>query len=190
MDNTNTMTPTIDVAAIAAANRDRMYRQALRLTRNAEDAEDVVQSALLKVVLKSDSFRAESDPMGWVYRITANEAYNLFRRRRRRPAVSLDSLSRSNESGETSAYDIPDQAPAAWDRIDRNQQSSRVRAAVRSLPDSSRAALEIADLNGVGYTQAADLLRISPAGFKTRRHRARRLLATRLGATSDPRRAA
>lgn len=193
MDSTSTAfptTPAIDVVAIASENRDRMYRHALRLTRNTEDAEDVVQSALLKVVLKSDSFRAESDPMGWVYRITANEAYNLFRARRRRPAVSLNTLCKGGDDGDAAAFDIPDQDPAAEDNLDRAEQSIRLKAAIRALPDTARSTLEIADLAGVNYTHAAYLLRISPAGFKTRRHRARRMLATRLGAASDPRRAA
>lgn len=191
MARTNdTQTRKPDLAALAAENRDRMYRHALRLTRNPDDAEDVVQNALMKVVLKSDSFRAESDPMGWVYRITANEAYNLFRTRRRRPAVSLDSLRRTDDSGGVAALDIPDATPPAWAEIARAERAETVRDTVRALPGGSREALEIADIADVPYTEAAQLLGISPAGFKTRRHRARRMLAARLGTPTDPRRAA
>ena len=71
---------------------DHVWRVALRLTGNATDAEDVVQETLIKVIRKAHTFRGDSDPMGWIYRIAMNEAREVHRRRKRRPAVSLDEL--------------------------------------------------------------------------------------------------
>ena len=71
---------------------ERIYQIAFRMTGKTADAEDVAQNTLLKILRKRDSFRGDSDPMGWIYRITMNEARELHRRRKRRPAVSLDQL--------------------------------------------------------------------------------------------------
>ena len=74
----------------------------------------------------------------------------------------------------------------------RDETREEVRSAIRTLPSGQRAALELADLGGVPYKRAARMLSLSPAGFKTSRHRARRALASRLSYLDEggPRRAA
>src|SRR5512132_2757618 len=65
---------------------DRAYRLAVRITGNAGDAEEVVQDAMLSVVLKIDTFRGDSAFGSWFYRIVSNAAYG----RRRRPPASIE----------------------------------------------------------------------------------------------------
>jgi DNA-directed RNA polymerase specialized sigma24 family protein len=72
---------------------DRAYRLAVRITRAPQDAEEVVQDALLTVVRKIDSFRGESAFGSWFYRIVANAAYQKIRGRRRREGeISSDAV--------------------------------------------------------------------------------------------------
>src|SRR5437763_4867119 len=71
----------------------RAYRLAVRITRAPQDAEEVVQDALLTVVNKIDSFRGESAFGSWFYRIVANAAYQKIRGRRRREGdISSDAV--------------------------------------------------------------------------------------------------
>src|SRR5262245_39159375 len=78
---------------LVAAYGDRACRVATRITRNAQDAEEAVQDALLSVIRKIDTFRGESTFGSWLYRIVANAACQRCRRRRGRGAdVSLDKL--------------------------------------------------------------------------------------------------
>jgi RNA polymerase sigma-70 factor (ECF subfamily) len=68
-------------AALVGAYGDRVYRLPLRITGNASDAEEVVQDALWAVSRKIDTFRGAATFGSWVYRITANSAYQKLRGR-------------------------------------------------------------------------------------------------------------
>ena len=151
---------------------ERIYRLARRMTNSDADAEDVMQNTLIKILRKAESYRGESDPMGWIYRITMNEAREVHRKRKRRPAVSLDSLpvdfDESNHAvGVSDIGKRPDKEAMA------SEIDDRVREAIAELPDGYREAVVLYDLEGVPYTDAAELMGLSLGGFKTRLHRAR-----------------
>jgi len=79
--------------ALVGTYGDRVYRLAIRITGNASDAEEVVQDTLWTVSRKIESFRGEAAFGSWVYRITANAAYEKLRKgRNRRSEVSWDEL--------------------------------------------------------------------------------------------------
>jgi DNA-directed RNA polymerase specialized sigma24 family protein len=69
--------------ALVGAYGDRVYRLAIRITGNASDAEEVMQDALWTASRKIDSFQGAAAFGSWVYRITANAAYQKLRGRRR-----------------------------------------------------------------------------------------------------------
>src|SRR5215831_3234872 len=72
---------------------DRVYRLARRITGNEQDAEEVVQDAFWSVLQHIDTFRGESLLGSWIYRITANAAYQKLRRAaHRRDEISLDQV--------------------------------------------------------------------------------------------------
>ena len=79
--------------ALVAAYGSRVYRMARRITGNAADAEEVVQDTLWTVSRKIDTFRGTSAFGSWVYRITANAAYQKLRKTRsQRHEVSWEDL--------------------------------------------------------------------------------------------------
>jgi RNA polymerase sigma-70 factor (ECF subfamily) len=160
---------------------ERIYRIARRMTNSEADAEDVMQNTLLKILRKAGSYRGESDPMGWIYRITLNEARELHRLRRRRPAVSLDALpvdpeEETRSRGGRSAARPPESAALA------HEIEARVLEAIEELPDTHREAIVLHDIEGVPYAEAAELLGLSLGGFKARLHRARLHLRRRIQA--------
>lgn len=151
---------------------ERIYRLARRMSNSDADAEDVMQNTLIKILRKADTYRGESDPMGWIYRITLNEARELHRKRKRRPAVSLDALpvdfdETQHPTGISDFSKHPDKAAMA------GEVEERIRAAIEELPDGYREAVVLYDLEGVPYAEAAELMGLSLGGFKTRLHRAR-----------------
>ncbi|MDJ0522060.1 MAG: RNA polymerase sigma factor [Planctomycetota bacterium] len=151
---------------------ERIYRLARRMSNSDADAEDVMQNTLIKILRKADSYRGESDPMGWIYRITLNEARELHRKRKRRPAVSLDALpidfdETQHAVGVSDIAGRPDKSAMAGEIDDR------IRDAIQELPDGYREAVVLYDLEGVPYAEAAQLMGLSLGGFKTRLHRAR-----------------
>jgi RNA polymerase sigma factor (sigma-70 family) len=82
--------------ALVGAFGDRVYRLAMRITGNASDAEEVVQDTLWTASRKINTFRGAAAFSSWVYRITANAAYQKLRgRRSRRNDVSWEDLAPS-----------------------------------------------------------------------------------------------
>src|SRR5207302_8470246 len=80
--------------ALVAAYGDRAYRLAIRITGNEQDAEEVVQDALWTAARKIDTFKGESAFGSWIYRITANAAYQKLRSRQgQRNEISWDAMS-------------------------------------------------------------------------------------------------
>src|SRR3989449_5151538 len=78
---------------LVATYGDRAYRLAIRITGNRPDAEEAVQDAFWSVVRKIDTFRGDSSVGSWIYRITANAAYQKLRgRAQRRDEISLDEV--------------------------------------------------------------------------------------------------
>jgi RNA polymerase sigma-70 factor (ECF subfamily) len=146
---------------------------------NDADAEDVTQNVLLKLLQRASSFRGESDPMGWIYRIAVNESRELYRRRGRRATISLDSLPVELDESEhiTGVSDFsrrPDR------KLHAAEVEEAVRKAIQELPDGYREAVILMDLEGLSYKDSAEAMNLTLGGFKTRLHRARLHLRRRL----------
>ncbi len=169
----------IDTETLVERYGERIYRVARRMTRSDADAEDVVQSTLLKVLQKSDSFRGESDPMGWIYRITVNEARELHRRRGRRPTISLDQLPVEFD-GSAQTVGVTDFSQRPEKSMLQGEIDDVVYQAIQELPDGYRETVVLMDLEGLSYKEAAEVLGLTLGGFKTRLHRARLHLRRRL----------
>jgi RNA polymerase sigma-70 factor (ECF subfamily) len=155
---------------------DRVYRLALRITGNAQDAEEVVQDAFWNVVRHIDTFRGESLLGSWIYRITANAAYRKLRRAtHRRDTTSLGQV-----------LPIVDDSHGDWSaQIDDPAIQSELRdvlaSAIDELPANGRAVFVLHDVEGLSMAEVADALGISLATAKTRAHRARLRLRRCLG---------
>src|SRR3954451_11366583 len=77
---------------LVARHEDRLYRAAVRLLRNDNDAREVLQEGLLSAWRRLDSFHGQSQFGSWLYRVVVNSALMLLRSRRRHPAVSVEDL--------------------------------------------------------------------------------------------------
>jgi RNA polymerase sigma-70 factor (ECF subfamily) len=157
-------------AGLVSSCQHQLYRVALRLTADADTAQDVVQVALLQAWQHLPGFRGEARFATWVTRIVINRCRNL----RRRPAAPLPL---PDETADDSG--LPS-APAAETLVLAEQRRRAVRAAVASLPFDQRAPLVLTTFAGYTHADAARILGISEGAAKVRAHRARRALADRL----------
>lgn len=144
-----------------------LYRLALRLTGDADEAEDVLQDAFIRACDNVTEFESRSSLGTWLHRIVLNTA--LMRLRRRRP----ERMSLAPDGGEGS---VPEQL------VDRSEPSqvalsgelrNYVEHALLTLPDALRAAFVLRDLEGLSTCEAAAALGISETALKVRLHRAR-----------------
>lgn len=167
--------------ALVAAYGDRVYRLAIRITGNSSDAEEVVQDALWAAARKIDTFRGAAAFGSWVYRITANAAYQKRRGRRvERNGVSWDELGPSFDELGQHVQPGVDWSPRLQDPVLQAELQSALRAAIDELPEEHRATFLLHDVEGLSNPEIAETLQIKLATVKSRVHRARLFLRTRL----------
>ena len=168
---------------------DRAYRLAARITRNAQDAEEVVQDALCSAIRKIDTFRGDSILSSWLYRIVTNAAYSRVRRRRSRGADLRVAhlLPVFNEHGRH-VEPVTDWSVTLDEPAHQTELRMVLAAALDDLPPSYRAAVLLRDLDGFSYQQIGEALGLTISSVKMRLHRGRLFLRKRLerlGVTAD-----
>ena len=156
-----------------------LYRSAMGLTRNAADAEDLVQETFAKAFAASDRFQSGTNFGRWLYRIMFNTFADDYRRRRRDPILAADLA--SQEADPPWWPNSADGRSAEEYALGRLVQADIV-AAIRALPPGYRLAVYLADVKGLGYQQIAELTGISLGTVKSSLHRGRGQIRARLGA--------
>ncbi|MEM7409460.1 MAG: RNA polymerase sigma factor [Myxococcota bacterium] len=155
------------LAEAATAYRSRLLAAADRLVRDPDEAEDVVQEAVLAALRSLHRFRGDSQLSSWLYRITVNCALMRLRSRRRRPTVALDEVS----NGEAEWPDA--NLPAADERLWQRERLHAVRDSMESLSDVQREALLLRGVQELPVGEVAKRLGRTPNAAKMLVHRAR-----------------
>jgi RNA polymerase sigma-70 factor (ECF subfamily) len=163
---------------------DRIYRLALRLSRNATDAEEITQEAFLHAYSSLSSLQDSSRFCKWLYRTAVNEALMRKRAALRRPTESVDDLMHQNR--ETASRDDASDGRTADELLDCKRLTERIRAALGLLDDAQRAALVLRDLEDLSSEDAAEVLGVSPETVRQRAHRARVKLRALLAPLRGP----
>ena len=143
---------------------DVMWRVAMSLTRNRADAEDLVQESLLRAYKAIESFDGRY-PRAWLLTILRNTERN--RHRRRRPEL-LSDPDIAEERGPRTEVDEVEK------RAEDHEFDSAVTAALTELPENFRRVVELVDVDGLTYQEAADVLDVPLGTVMSRLHRARR----------------
>ena len=143
------------------------FRVARGVLRNAADAEDVAQEAVLRAYRRFTRLRDPSRFRGWLVRITFRLALDQARSARRR------------EHRETLwAMNTP--RPTAEDIAASNEFGRRLEQAMESLPKKSRLVLLLASMDGHSLEEVAEVLQLPLGTVKSRLHSARKQLAEKL----------
>jgi RNA polymerase sigma-70 factor, ECF subfamily len=152
----------------------KIFALAHRMTRNREDAEDVVQQSFQKAFIHLKKFDGDSLFSTWLTRIAINEALVLLRRRRGTREVPI---AESNSEHETPLpLDIPDGAPNPEDSCLRREQERILSAAVNELTPGMRKAIELRELGELSTGETAEVMGLSVSAVKARVFHGRRKL--------------
>jgi RNA polymerase sigma-70 factor (ECF subfamily) len=155
----------------------RIYRLALHITQNREDAEDATQDAFLKSFQHLDNFQGDSRFYTWLVRIAVNES--LMRLRRRRPNVtSLDDVPPGDE--DQRPRELQDWGPSPEQRYARTELNSILTDAIGELEPLYRTVFLLRDVEELSTEETADALGISVPAVKSRLLRARLRLRDKL----------
>jgi RNA polymerase sigma-70 factor (ECF subfamily) len=186
MAQTETTAPE-DPALRARFERDvvplipNLYGAALRLTRNPQDAEDLVQEAYLRAYRGFSGFQEGTNLRAWMYRILTNTFINSYRKKQRQPVTVSDEdiedwylYDKLGESGV--------EASAESEVLEKIPDED-VQKALEDLPENFRMAVLLADVEGFSYKEIAEILEIPIGTVMSRLHRGRKALQKALWET-------
>jgi RNA polymerase sigma-70 factor (ECF subfamily) len=157
----------------------QLYSAALRMTRNAADAEDLVQDAYLRAYRSFATFEQGTNLRAWLFRILTNAYINTYRAKQRRP--------QETELGEVEdlylykrVANLGSTARSAEDTLFEMFTDDEVKAALEELPDIFRMPVLLADVQDFSYKEIAEILDIPIGTVMSRLHRGRKAMQKKL----------
>ena len=158
---------------------DQLYGGAMRLTRNPQDAEDLIQETYLKAFSNFDSFTQGTNLKAWLYRIMTNTYINSYRKAKRRPVeYSADELS-DFQLYTTSGHDSTGLESAEVEAL-KQMPDSEISEAMNDLPEDYRMVVYYSDVVGLAYKEIAEVMGTPLGTVMSRLHRGRKLLRAAL----------
>jgi RNA polymerase sigma-70 factor (ECF subfamily) len=156
----------------------RIFRLAMSITQNREDAEDVLQEAFLKAYEHLDQFQGNSKFYTWIVRIAVNQALMKLRKRKSDRSVSLDEQIDTGE--DTVIREIAAWDPDPEERFSQEEMHAILTEAIEGLTPIYRTVFTLRDVDGLSTEETADALALSVPAVKSRLLRARLQLRDKL----------
>ena len=155
----------------------RLYRTIVAITKNPDDAEDVLQETFLRAYLARESFEGRSSIYSWLTRIAINSALMVLRKRRVRSEFSLDP--QPDERGESISFEVRDSTPNPEELCVLHQHQLKTLHALRRLRPHLREPIQMQLTHGWSIREISRALDISEAAVKSRLYRARQRLTAK-----------
>ncbi len=157
-----------------------IYRLGLKMLGNPQDAEDVLQNTFLNALTHVASFERRSTIATWLYRIAANEALMLIRRKK--PEVELGEAEADEHDEVQKPAQIVDWSARPEDELLAGEGKAALDAAIQMLPESLRIVFLLRDVEELSIKETAEALNLTETNVKTRLLRARMFLRESLSA--------
>lgn len=156
----------------------RVYRLALNITGNPQDAEDILQEAFLKAFEHLPEFREDSRFYTWIVRIAINEGLMKLRKLRIDRTVPMEEI--RDEDGEVMPREFADWRPNPEEILAQHELETVLQNAARTLPQAFRTVFFLRDVEGLSTEETAQVLNLSVGAVKARLFRARLRLRNEL----------
>jgi RNA polymerase sigma-70 factor (ECF subfamily) len=169
----------VDFEQQALQYADSLYGAAMRMTKNPDDASDLVQETFIKAFRAYSRFEQGTNMKAWLFRILTNTYITLYRKRQREGYQSaLDEMA-DWQVGDAPSLTQTTTRSAEADAIDR-MPSSVVKKALSDLPEERRLVVYLADVEGFSYQEIADIMDTPTGTVMSRLHRGRSELRSAL----------
>ena len=171
-------------ARLLSEHQDKLYRVAYRMAGHHEDAQDLLQDALLEAYRSFKRFQRGTYFDKWLYRIMTNTFIDRQRHRKRVGRVeSLDAPQPGKEDGETIGREIPDWEDEPSRKVLRETFDEPIQKALDSLKPEFRMVMILSDVEEFSYEEISEMLDIPIGTVRSRLHRARDTMRQKLAAT-------
>ncbi len=161
----------------AVPHMGALYNFALRMTRDPDEAADLVQETYLKAYRFFSSFERGTNCKAWLFRILKNSYINRYRKTSKGPdVVEYDVVEEFFESVRSSEIETS----VLEEQIFDNALDDEVTAAIQDLPDEFRTVILLCDIEELTYEEIAEFIDCPIGTVRSRLHRARKMLAVRL----------
>lgn len=155
----------------------RLFTLANRVTKNREDAEDVLQEVFVSVMRKIEAFRGQSTFSSWIYRVTVNCALMKLRKRRQDKSLPMEEML-------SQVLSVPNRVNTFNSEGEAFRRRSELRhaltEAINALPRDYRPVFILRDVDGFSSVEVSEILGISVPAVKSRLHRSRLALQRQL----------
>jgi RNA polymerase sigma-70 factor, ECF subfamily len=155
----------------------RVYNLALRILRNREEAEDILQETFLTVVAKLHMFDGRSSFFTWVYRIATNSALMLLRKKKIRRA---NFKSNDFDPEQVELNNLVDWSQDPTIDVSNEETRDKINEAIETLKEKYKAVFILRDIEGLSTREASEVLNITEENVKIRLLRARQFLRKEL----------
>lgn len=155
----------------------KAFSLALRLTRNQEDAEEVLQDVFVTVARKITNFEGKSSFSSWLYRVTVNASLMKLRKRKQDQSVLIEDV---QPQVQEAVILRSVEHSATESEASRAQVAGAIEEAIRRLPDEYRPVFVLRDVDGLTSGEVSKILNLTIPAVKSRLHRSRMMLRRRL----------
>lgn len=169
-----------EFAKLIDTHSNQIYRLAIKMLNNPQDAEDVLQNTFLKAFQNIKNFEGRSKLSTWLYRIATNEALMIIRKQR--PEVNINEQSEEDDNDINTPTQFVDWCCLPESEMISTESKIELDKAIQRLSEALRIVFILRDIEGLSIQETSQILNLTETAVKTRLLRARLNLREQLSA--------